>query len=324
MPTQRGQILRTYVLALVLLIVPYSGLSEQQFSTKRSIPKTARLTSGDHNAEITGLRFHYFLAGHGPLLVVQAPGWGIGSTYLQNGLAPLEKQFTLLFYDPRGSGTSIRPPEQTQMSTSDMVDDLEHLRTYWGLESFDLIGHSQGGSIAIGYAERYPTHVRRLALVETSLAGHDSSEDFKRFVNARKDDSRYMSSIAHLNDSFHTDEEFKQYFEDVLPFYFHDPIKSMPLLLRTITNVPSVWAYWGLKDSNNLHPTQQETELSHVQAATAILGATDDPFCPMTLSERLHTGIPQSQLMVFERSGQFPWIEQPTKFFDSITRFFER
>ncbi len=324
MRRKRGQILRRYVIALVLLIVPHTGFSEQQSSTKRSIPKTARLTPGEHSAEINGLRFHYFLAGHGPLLVVQAPGWGIGSTYLQNGLVPLEKHFTLLFYDPRGSGTSSRPAGQTEMSTSNMVDDLEHLRAYWGLESFDLIGHSQGGSIALGYAERYPTHVRKLALVESSLAGYDSSVDFKRFLDARKDDSRYMSSIAHLKDSFHTDEELKQYFEDVLPFYLYDPTKSMPLLLRTIPNVPSVWAYWGLKDANNLHPIQQETELSHVQAATVILGGTDDPFCPVALSERIHTGIPQSELTFFERSGQFPWIEQPTKFFDSITRFLER
>lgn len=316
--------MRRYVIALVLLIVTHTGLSEQQLSTKRSVPKTARLTPGDHTAEIDGMRFHYFLAGHGPLLVVQAPGWGIGAAYLQNGLVPLEKHFSLLFYDPRGSGTSSRPSEQTQMSTSDMVDDLERLRAFWGLESFDLIGHSQGGSIALGYAERYPTHVRKLGLVESSLAGYNSSVDFKRFLDARKDDPRFMSSVAHLKDSFHTDEEFKQYFEDVVPFYFYDPTKSMPLFLKTITNVPSVWAYFGLKDSNNLRPIKQEIELSQVQATTLILGGADDPFCPVALSERIHAGISKSELTILEKSGQFPWVEQPTKFFDSITRFFKR
>ncbi len=287
------------------------------------IPSTPQLAVGEHNAELHGLKFHYYVAGHGPLLVVQAPGWGIGSPYLQNGLAPLEKRFTLLFYDPRGSGESSRPAEQTQMSTSDMADDLEQLRVYWGLNSLDLIGHSQGGSIAVEYAARYPTRVRKLALVESSLAGFDSSAAFKKFLDARRDDPRYKSSVARLKDSFQTDEEFKRYFEDVLPFYLYNPAKSMPKLQKTITNTPSVWAYFGLRNSNSLHPIKQEDELSKVQATTVILTGSADPFSPAVVSERLHAGIPQSEMVVLENSGQFPWVEQPARFFDSIAHFFE-
>ena len=115
----------------------------------------SRLSLGEHDTVLSGIRFHYVVVGHGPLLVVQAPGWGIGSTYLQTGLAPLEKHFTLLLYDPRGSGSSGRPADETQLSTSDMIDDLERLRMYWKLKALDLLGHSQGGSVALGYAERY-------------------------------------------------------------------------------------------------------------------------------------------------------------------------
>jgi pimeloyl-ACP methyl ester carboxylesterase len=65
-----------------------------------------RLLPGEHDVLIDGLPFHYVVRGRGALLVVQAPGWGIGSAYLRNGLAPLEKQFTVLTFDPRGSGSS--------------------------------------------------------------------------------------------------------------------------------------------------------------------------------------------------------------------------
>jgi len=319
---QIGRVLKRYFIALSFLMITYPGFSEK--TNRRFIPTTGHLSLGEHSAEVNNLTFHYFLAGHGPLLVVQAPGWGIGSVYLQNGLAPLEEHFTLLFYDPRGSGASSRPSEQTQMSTTDMEDDLEKLRQYWGLETFDLIGHSQGASIALGYAARFPNHVRSLALVESSLLGFDSSAAFKSFLATRRNDPRYTSSITRLKDSFHTDAEFKQYFEDVVAFYLYDPTKSKPPLLKTIPNAFSMWAYFGLKNSNALHPIHQETELSQVRAKTLILGGADDPFSPVVLSERIHAGIPSSELTVLEESGQFPWIEQPTKFFESISHFFGR
>jgi hypothetical protein len=55
-----------------------------------------KLALGDHYAQFTDVRLHYLVAGKGPLVLVTSPGWGTGSIYLQNGLAPLEKDFTLL------------------------------------------------------------------------------------------------------------------------------------------------------------------------------------------------------------------------------------
>src|SRR5271157_4802804 len=111
--------------------------------------KQDQLRAGDRHAEVNGVSFSYSVIGTGPLLVIQAPGWGIGSSYLRGGLSPLAEHFTLLFYDTRGSGQSGRPADAKQMSTSDMVDDLEQLRHYWGLDSMALMGHSHGGAIAL-------------------------------------------------------------------------------------------------------------------------------------------------------------------------------
>jgi proline iminopeptidase len=49
--------------------------------------ENVRLSAGAHDVVLDRLSFHYVIAGHGPMLVVQAPGWGIGSTYLRNGLS---------------------------------------------------------------------------------------------------------------------------------------------------------------------------------------------------------------------------------------------
>jgi pimeloyl-ACP methyl ester carboxylesterase len=120
------------------------------------------LAPGEHYASIPEVNIWYRVAGHGPLLIVMSPQWGIGSTYLQNGISQLEKRFTVVYVDARGNEKSSRPADATRMSTSDMADDLEHLRAYWGLQLLDLLGHSGGGGIILDYAERYPEHASKL------------------------------------------------------------------------------------------------------------------------------------------------------------------
>ncbi len=50
-----------------------------------------KLSPGEHDAPIRDVQLHYTVAGKGPLVFVCSPGWGAGSFYLQQGLAPLEK-----------------------------------------------------------------------------------------------------------------------------------------------------------------------------------------------------------------------------------------
>lgn len=92
------------------------------------------LDSGNHDAELNGVKFWYSKVGHGPLLIVQAPGWGVGSEYLRNGLAPLADHFTLVFYDPRGSGRSSEPSDSKSTTTS------KHDRRSWGFEELSRKG----------------------------------------------------------------------------------------------------------------------------------------------------------------------------------------
>ena len=144
-------------------------------SPARASGAETRLSVGQHVADLRGIKFAYYVAGTGPLIVVQSPGWGVGSEDLRNGLEPLESKFTLVFYDTRGSGLSSRPSDETKMSTSDMVDDLEGLRQYWGIPTMTLLGHSHGGNIALGYAIRYPKRVRKLILVDSDIQDFDTS-----------------------------------------------------------------------------------------------------------------------------------------------------
>src|ERR1700733_2798705 len=159
----------------------------------------AKLAVGPHDPQLADVHLHYVVAGHGPLLLVTSPGWGIASLYLQRGLAPLEQQFTLLYVDTRGSGGSTRPENSEQMSTAVMADDIDRLRSYLGLDSINLLGHSNGGAIALDYAERYPQRAEKVVLVETEVLDDRAENATQRSLTLWHDDPKYKNAIQALN-----------------------------------------------------------------------------------------------------------------------------
>ena len=95
-----------------------------------------------------GRTLTYRREGDGPVLVCHPGGPGFSSTYLAD-FGGLGESFTLVFFNPRGTGGSGRA--QTY-ALGGYVSDLEELRVQLGLEEMNLLGHSHGGFVAIDYA----------------------------------------------------------------------------------------------------------------------------------------------------------------------------
>lgn len=292
----------------------------------QSAKSEARLAKGEHSGNVNGIKFWYAVRGAGPLLIVQAPGWGIGSEYLQNGLVPLEAHFTLVFYDTRGSERSSRPADEKRMSTSDMVDDLEGLRKYWGLSRISVLGHSHGGAIALGYAIRYPKRVEKLILVDSNIQDFNEEAIAHQELEARKGDKRFEAAISEAmkpwpNPQLTTDEEFGASLGRVLPLYFYDPDKYAPLLEKTAPSLPSVWANHANAAADAKSSIKEDSMMNRVRARTLILVGQNDWICPPAIAERIHAAVRGSEIRIFERTGHFPWIEDAPQFFESVTHF---
>jgi pimeloyl-ACP methyl ester carboxylesterase len=302
------------MLAVALLLLAYNSLAKER------MPNQAQpLAPGQHYAQVNAVSICYNVAGSGPLLIIQAPGWGIGSSYLLNGLAPLAQHHTVLVYDTRGSGQSSRPTDAKRMSTADMVDDLEQLRKFWGLDSMTLLGHSHGGAIALSYAALYPQRVRRLVLVDSSIQGYDSRSDIKREIDARRNDKRFAEAIAESgkNSPPQTDAEFAAGLGRVMPLYFYDPA-NVPRFQKTMPGLPSLWAMHAYSAAEN---DKEIAAMGRVRARTLILVGRSDFICSPPIAERIQAGVRKSKLVVIEKSGHFPWIEAPEEFFPQVTRF---
>jgi proline iminopeptidase len=281
-----------------------------------------KLLPGEHIAPIGELRLSYLVAGEGPLLFVTSPGWGIGSRYLQRGLAPLLPRFKIVFITTRGSGSSTRPADAAQMGSTNMADDIDLLRQYLGLPHIDLLGHSNGGAIAISYAARYGARLRKLILTSCQLIGFDASKSIQAFLERAAIEPRYREAVPYIGKPRPEDDaEFRQHFLKILPLYLHDPEANAATFENDMGGPFSAWAYHAQAKVDRSPTADQTSELDNIRAKTLIIVGRHCWVCPVAISEHLHAKILDSRLQIFEGSGHFPWIEEPERFFPAIVDF---
>ena len=107
---------------------------------------------------------HYLIRGQGePLLLIHGLG-GSGADWVFQ-VAALEKRFQVIVPDLPGSGRS--PPPRDEYTIEGFAAALWSLLDHLGISRTSIIGFSMGGAVALEMAARRPSHVPRLALINS-------------------------------------------------------------------------------------------------------------------------------------------------------------
>jgi proline iminopeptidase len=186
-----------------------------------------------------------------------------------------------------------------------------------------VLGHSHGGAIALGYAIRYPDHIRKLILVDSNVQDFDTRKIIQQQLEARRRDKRYEASVNwEMSDTrSNTDEEFGASLKRELALYFYDPDVGMPLLARTAPSLPSIWVRRANSAADERSPIKEDSVMDQIHVDTLVLVGENDWICPPVVAERIHAAIQGSAIQIFSHCGHFPWIEQPAAFFAAVKGF---
>ena len=94
----------------------------------------------------------------------------------------------LILPDTRGTGESGVPADPASYRADRLARDVEALRAELGLERFDLLGHSAGGSVALLYAAAYPERIGHLVLLSPGMGplGLEVTEAQQQAAMARR------------------------------------------------------------------------------------------------------------------------------------------
>lgn len=286
------------------------------------------VASSENTLQVGAMQVWYKLTGGGPALVVQSPGWGFGSAFYQQTLKPLEDHFTLLYYDTPGSGRSAAP-RQEDIQVGTFVEVLEALRRHLGLDSFALMGHSHSGFIAMNYALRYPQHLSHLVLVGAQLGVEEPGQDLEHTLPALAPDPRFAEAAKAFMDWLEGKIQLPGAslgagLDIIAPLYFFDPVGEGVAVyrdyLRTHPIPLSAFRAAGVSDPRFL----VRDKLASIHVPTLIIEGRHDFICSPVQARAIHAGIQGSRLVIFERSGHHPWLEEPEAFFTTPTGFLTR
>ncbi|KAG9253003.1 Alpha/Beta hydrolase protein [Emericellopsis atlantica] len=270
---------------------------------------TSILSPGSHYFQSDGLQLHYAVRGQGPLAVLQSVGWGLSGAYLWNGLGPhLERKRTVVYLEPRGNGDSEKPANASTMTAKTMMDDLDRLRVHLGLEAYPtLMGHSHGGAIALGYAQRFPERVCKLANLD------------------------YAACLSKMGEVFaaggsQSDENFLDDLSTMVNWHFSDVSKAY-LLLRDIAGIahPVVASAFQTNQNDALERNKllHIAEAGRVQAKTLLLLGEEDTSCPPEDSQAVAEAMQDARIVVIPSVGHFAWYEALEPFWGTLLPFLD-
>lgn len=305
--------------AIAVLSLIFSFTSCNQNSTKSAVStqdssRINALSIGEHFASINGITLHYYVAGSGPVCLVPSPGWGISVDYLYKSWAPLEKHFTMVYYDTRMSGKSTGPEDSTKYTSNDFMNDMDSLRVYLGQQKVWIAGHSSGGFQVLNYGIHHSSNLYGIIAVDAG-AGRDSlSVAVHQSAIMNRKGQPYFEKIYNI--FTHKDTTHYTLAEELkitLPFYFHDMLK-----IKDFPNDNSQASDKALHYTAASHFNMEYLfpELNEITVPVLVVMGYDDFVCPkVSQSDRIAKNIPSSTEIVIKDAGHFPWIEQPEQFF---------
>lgn len=247
-----------------------------------------------------GRTIHYRVIGNGGHDVVLVHGWMVSGAVWDNLLGRLEgTDWRMIVPDQRGTGPS---EEADSYALQDYVDDLAAVVDDAGADSFSLVGHSMGGTIAQIFAATYPERVEKLALLcPVPASGVELPEEAHNlFINSggNRDSQEAILEMA-CND---IDEGDKQ------------------RLLADAGKIPAdcirqsyqAWTGGGFAD-----------KLGDISAQTLVVGSDDMFLPPEFLEQAVVDPIPGATFTHIGGAGHYVQVERTEETAETLKSFLE-
>lgn len=240
-----------------------------------------------------------FVEVRGSRLYVQVFGDGRPVVFLHGGLHHFDNSFakqrdafapshTVIGIDQRGHGHS--PDDARPFSYEEMAEDTAGVIRFLRLGAVDVVGHSDGGNVALRLARTHPELVRRLII-----------------------------SGANLRPSLAPDElrARQQWSSQQLTEYLSKLEKQLPPTFRAdyVAVAPDGAAHWSIALAKSyrlwLTPVVMDSaDLAAIQAPVLVI-AGDRDFSSLEETAEIYRGLPKAQLFIVPGAGHGTFSERP-------------
>lgn len=213
----------------------------------------------------------------------------------------LKDHFTVITYDMRGHGLSGKPLNYT---INDHIGDVSELIQHLGYNKVHLLGHSMGAYIALGFAVHYSAQVNKLILV--GAKSHAEVTSFAKLM------MKHRSEVKGK-----TKDEVEQVLS---PYIYYDTLKVNQWMgdvtnYHALTNNEKAIAARGGAGFD--YRGQIKAIPNHILLVSGIY----DGLNPTEESERIAEEVQHGKMIIFEKSGHAPHVEELERFTQEVHTF---
>ncbi|MDQ0157838.1 2-succinyl-6-hydroxy-2,4-cyclohexadiene-1-carboxylate synthase [Robertmurraya andreesenii] len=226
------------------------------------------------------------------------------------------KHSKLIAVDIIGHGKTEMTDQKERYRMLSVVDDIFLIMEKLKIQKADFVGYSMGGRLALSFAAKYPTKVRKLVL-ESASPGLASVEERKERM---KQDEKLADFIEEKGI-----EEFVDYWENISLF---ESQKRLPSEVQKSQREQRLQnSAKGLANSLRGMGTGAQPswwgELENIKMSTLLItGSLDTKFC--LIAEKMQERLENSQWVNVEGSGHAIHVENCEKFGTIISGFLSK
>jgi proline iminopeptidase len=267
----------------------------------------------------------YGKANHSPVVVIHG-GPGLGCHYLLPQMSQIEKFSYGIFYDQRGTGSSVCTLDWQANPFEAYSNDIHTIQKALGFEKITLLAHSFGGIFAGFYASAFPEQVDKIIYVNSvPLSSAEYLDYVAHRVSIVDENKSVLDSIrnspAFLSGDPETVEQFYRiYFKN----FFSNPDLMNQLSLTMTADAAvrnfDIYNFFYNYISNN--PFDLRDTLKKLNLPSLIINAKNDVI-PLRYLQQFHASSSNSTYIEIDHCGHFPYIEQPEILFQAIQSFLQ-
>jgi len=254
-------------------------------------------------------RTYYQTAGQGKTILLLHGAGGYGSVF-SSTIPLLSEKNRVITPDIVGHGQTEGPgilyTEQAYCSW------LKSFITALDLERVIIIGHSQGGSIALRFASRYPEFVSHLVLVNAISLGIPSVRETLLLLLAMFSPSR-RHTLDLVGTVMFSGPKLKR--REMASRFFRSEV-SIPKGIRGFI--------WMLLRTWQIALPVSRRRLLNLSVPVLLVWGEDDAYFPLSHARRVVHLRPQWELKAIQNAGHVPFIEQPEAFISALESFLGR
>jgi pimeloyl-ACP methyl ester carboxylesterase len=269
-----------------------------------------------------GTRLAYHVLGEGIPLICLPGGPMQDSDYLGE-LGGLSAHRQLVMVDPRGTGRSGVPEDAASYRCDRLVDDIEALRKYLGLDQFDLLAHCAGANLAALYVARHPERVGKLALItpSTRAVGIDASGESRLATARLREGEPWFPAAFAALEAIVAGNATDDSWAAIDPFFYGrwDAAARAHQAAQEGHRNEEAAAAFGAEGAFDAAATRAGLA-SFTQPVLLLAGEVDLNTVPSVVAE-LAELFPNAELVIQPAAGHFPWLDDADRFVATTARF---